>query len=320
MQTAGVAGPPPGIPANPWPHRVAMMTAATTLLLILAGGLVTTTGSGLAVPDWPTSFGYNMFAFPWSKMVGGVFYEHSHRLIGSVVGVLTLLLAGLLWTLEERGWVRGLGLIAVGAVVVQGSLGGLRVLWLADDLAILHGALAQAFFGLVSVIGRVTTHSWREPIERSVADARLLPARRLALVTSGLLYLQVVLGTFVTHLGAWVHVHILVAVGISVAVPVLGAWLLPRRADWPELVAPAVALRLLWVVQLTLGLGAYAVRFHAVAIPVGPVLFLALPVAHRIGGALLLAASLALTLRLFRRTERLRAAGAPASLADRVIA
>jgi heme a synthase len=320
MQTGVVAGTSTSRPANPWPHRVAMLTTTMTLLLILAGGLVTTTRSGLAVPDWPTSFGYNMFTLPWSRMVGGVFYEHSHRLIGSVVGMLTLLLAGLLWLLEERGWVRGLGLIAVGAVAVQGTLGGLRVLWLADSLAILHGALAQAFFGLVSVLGRVTAQSWHAPMDRSAADARLLPARRLALATSGLLYLQIVLGTFVTHLGVWIHLHILVAGGISVAVPVLGAWLLPRRDDWPELVAPVVAVRLLWVVQLALGLGAYAVRFHAAAIPAGPLLLLTLPVAHRIGGALLLAASLALTLRLFRRTERLTAPGGRVPAVGRGIA
>src|SRR5713101_4422224 len=110
-----------------WPHRLAVVTAAATLLLIFVGGLVTNTGSALAVPDWPTTFGYNMFLYPWSRMAGGIFYEHSHRLIGSAVGLLTIALAVWLWVTETRRWVRGLGLLAVAAVIAQGVLGGLRV-------------------------------------------------------------------------------------------------------------------------------------------------------------------------------------------------
>src|SRR5713101_8321665 len=103
-----------------WPHRLAVVTAAATLVLIFVGGLVTNTGSALAVPDWPTTFGYNMFLYPWSRMVGGVFYEHSHRLIGSLVGLLTVAFAVSLWVTEQRKSVRILGLVAVAAVVVQG--------------------------------------------------------------------------------------------------------------------------------------------------------------------------------------------------------
>src|SRR5262250_3268809 len=89
-----------------WPHWLAVITAAATLVLIVAGGVVTNTGSALAVPDWPTTFGQNMFLFPWSRMVGGVLYEHSHRLIGSAVGLLTMILAIGLWITEPRRWVR----------------------------------------------------------------------------------------------------------------------------------------------------------------------------------------------------------------------
>src|SRR5438034_166871 len=114
-----------GRPPRPWPHRVAVVTASATVLLIFVGGLVTNTGSALAVPDWPTTFGHNMFLFPWSQMIGGILYEHTHRLIGSVVGMLTVALAISLWLGEPRQWVRVLGLVAVVAVVVQGILGGL---------------------------------------------------------------------------------------------------------------------------------------------------------------------------------------------------
>src|SRR5262247_4893012 len=100
-----------------WPHRLAVVLACATFPLLFIGGLVTSKGAGLAVPDWPTTFGYNMFLYPWSKMVGGIFYEHSHRLIGSVVGFLTILLAVTLWYKESRQWLLWLGIVALGAVI-----------------------------------------------------------------------------------------------------------------------------------------------------------------------------------------------------------
>src|SRR5687767_3511012 len=109
-------------------HRLALVTVAATFVLILFGGLVTNTGAALAVPDWPSTFGHNMFLFPWSGMIGGVFYEHSHRLIGAVVGLLTLALAAALW--PRGGRLRMLGLIALGVVIAQGVIGGLRVILL----------------------------------------------------------------------------------------------------------------------------------------------------------------------------------------------
>jgi len=146
---------------SPWPHRLALVTAGATFLLILAGGVVTTTGAGLAVPDWPTTFGYNMFLYPWAKMTGGILYEHSHRLIGSLVGLLTLALAIALWTMEQRRWVRWLGAVALAAVVLQGVLGGLRVVLVAEQLALLHGVLAHAFLGLAASLALFTSQAWR---------------------------------------------------------------------------------------------------------------------------------------------------------------
>src|SRR4030081_2453668 len=131
-----------------WLNRFAWFSAAATLLLICSGGMVTSKGVGLAVPDWPTTFGYNMFLFPVSKWIGGVLFEHTHRLIASAVGLLTIVLAIWLWRSEERQWVRNLGLIALGAVVLQGVLGGLRVTMLRDEIGIFHACFAQAFLGL----------------------------------------------------------------------------------------------------------------------------------------------------------------------------
>src|SRR5215467_6941215 len=98
------------VDASVWPHRLAVVLVCATFPLLFVGGLVTSTGAGLAVPDWPTTFGYNMFLYPWSRMVGGIFYEHCHRLIGSVVGFLTILLAATLWYKESRQWLRWLGI------------------------------------------------------------------------------------------------------------------------------------------------------------------------------------------------------------------
>src|SRR5438105_3718716 len=105
-------------------HHLASLTAGATVVLIFVGGLVTNTGSALAVPDWPTTFGRNMFLFPWSRMIGGILYEHTHRLLGSSVGLLTVTLAVCLALREPRRWVRRLGMLAVVAVIAQGVLGG----------------------------------------------------------------------------------------------------------------------------------------------------------------------------------------------------
>src|SRR5574341_1922956 len=147
---------------NLWAHRLAVVTAAGTLVLIYVGGVVTNTGSALAVPDWPTTFGHSMFLYPWSRMVGGILYEHSHRLIGSLVGLLTVALAVGLWWAAPRGRLLALGLVAVLAVIAQGVLGGLRVVLLQATLAVVHGILAQTFFALIAGLAVCTSREWAE--------------------------------------------------------------------------------------------------------------------------------------------------------------
>jgi heme A synthase len=125
-----------------WLHRFAVLTAGSTFLLIVAGGLVTSTGSGLAVPDWPLSYGT---LFP--PMVGGILYEHTHRVVAAFVGLLTAVLAAWLWKCEPRRWVRNLGFVSLAAVVLQGILGGLTVLYrLPTPISVIHACLAQTFF------------------------------------------------------------------------------------------------------------------------------------------------------------------------------
>ena len=146
---------------NKWLNRFAWFICVAALLLICSGGMVTSKNVGLAVPDWPTTFGYNMFLFPVSKWVGGILFEHTHRLIASAVGFLTIILAIWLWRSESRRWVRNLGLIALAGVILQGILGGLRVTMLKDEIGIFHACVAQAFLALIVVIALVTTNFWR---------------------------------------------------------------------------------------------------------------------------------------------------------------
>lgn len=265
--------------------RLALATVAATFLLILAGGLVTNTGAGLAVPDWPTTFGHNMFLFPWSGMVGGVFYEHGHRLIGSVVGVLTVALAVALWRRGPR--LRSLGIVAVVLVVVQGVLGGLRVVLLDDALAIVHGALAQAFFGLLVAIALLTGGATRS----MALEPRL---RAMVIVAAGLVYLQVVFGTLLTHDG-WLKRHVAGAVAVYAVVPAVALGL--RRTADPLTARAAHGLLVLLALQLLLGGGSFLARFSSLALPGGQVTVLLLPVAHRLVASLVLGAVVVLVMR-----------------------
>ena len=178
-----------------WLNRFAWFTAAATLFLICSGGMVTSKGVGLAVPDWPTTFGYNMFLFPASKWIGGIFFEHTHRLIASTVGFLTLVLAGWLWLKESRRWVRNLGLVAVAAVILQGVLGGLRVTMLKDEIGIFHACLAQAFFGVLVIIALATSRAWFVAANGDGSGS----FRQMALATTALIYIQLALGATMRH-------------------------------------------------------------------------------------------------------------------------
>jgi len=188
----------PATKTNPFLHRFAWVTAAATLLLICSGGMVTSKGVGLAVPDWPTTFGYNMFFFPVSKWVGGIFFEHTHRLIASVIGFLTIILAIWLAFSKVDRWIKILGWASLGAVVLQGILGGLRVTLLKDQIGIFHACLAQAFLALLVIIALATSPVWRRLLRFGGAVPRR-PLAILALVISGLIYGQLALGATMRH-------------------------------------------------------------------------------------------------------------------------
>jgi cytochrome c oxidase assembly protein subunit 15 len=161
--------------------------------------MVTSKNVGLAVPDWPTTFGYNMFLFPVSKWVGGILFEHTHRLIASAVGFLTIILAIWLWRRENRQWVRCLGLIALAGVILQGILGGLRVTMLKDEIGIFHACVAQAFLALLVVIAIVTTGVWQSLPKIDINPKKIAPIRRLAIAITFAIYVQLALGATMRH-------------------------------------------------------------------------------------------------------------------------
>lgn len=249
------------------------LVAGCTFLLLLAGGMVTSTGSGLAVPDWPLSFGQVMPA-----MEGGVLYEHGHRMIATFVGALIVIEALWLWRAEPRRWVRAMGWVALGAVIVQGLLGGLTVLLrLPDPVSVSHAALAEVVFGLTVAIAVVRSRGWigSGPPEGLDIDAPALAS--LAVATTIAIYVQIVLGAIVRHAGAGlaiptfplaygrlvpplesfpVAIHFAHRAGAVVVVAMVGwtvARTLRRHRGRPPLVGPAACLGLLVLLQVALG-------------------------------------------------------------------
>src|SRR5246500_2199758 len=185
--------------SSKWLNRFAWFICVAALLLICSGGMVTSKNVGLAVPDWPTTFGYHMFLFPVSKWVGGILFEHTHRLIASAVGFLTIILAIWLWRSENRRWVRNLGLITLAGVILQGILGGLRVTMLKDEIGIFHACVAQAFLALLVVIALVTTNFWRSLDEVEISSRKFAPIRFLAIAITLAIYVQLALGATMRH-------------------------------------------------------------------------------------------------------------------------
>jgi cytochrome c oxidase assembly protein subunit 15 len=281
---------------SPWPHRLAILTACATFPLLFIGGLVTSKGAGLAVPDWPTTFGHNMFLYPWAKMVGGIFYEHSHRLAGSLVGLCTIFLALALWFKEPRRWLRWLGLAALAMVIAQGVLGGLRVVLLQSTLAIVHACFAQAFFAFIAGLAVMTSPAWSRPgAQRQIEDGGKL--LRLGVITTAMIYLQVIFGAVLRHTGERLDAHLLFAVLVVVHVLLLLGRVMRHHASDPKLVRPAVFLGALLGVQVLLGAASYFGKYTTLLrIPAEAVVYIT--TTHLAAGALMLAAGVVLTLRV----------------------
>jgi heme a synthase len=284
-------------------HRFAIVCVAATFALIFVGGLVTSTGSALAVPDWPLAYGHLI-----PKLEGGVRFEYGHRVVAAVVVILTAVLAIWSWYSEPRRWVRNIALAAFGLVVVQAILGGITVLLLLPlAIAVAHAATAQAFFCLIVAMAVFTNPRF----SRAASGSGDHPPHiaRLATVTTGIIYLQILIGAVMRHLGAGLAIpdfplsfgHLLppfVSIYVDVnfahrcgalVVASFVIWLAARviaaRSE-PYLRSPAYGLLILLVLQVTLG--ALTIWSGRAVIPT---------TAHVAVGAALLATCVMLTLR-----------------------
>ena len=189
---------------QPGLHRLAVVTAIATFPLIFMGGLVTSHEAGMSVPDWPNTWGYNMFTFPPSLWVGGIFYEHTHRLMGALVGLLSIALTAWAWLYEPRAWVRWLASSVLGLVIIQGVLGGLRVVLVELDLAIVHGCLAQAVFCIMGLMVAATSRWWYHRDRATVMEeGYICPCGswtvRLGVLAVVLIFAQLIVGAMMRH-------------------------------------------------------------------------------------------------------------------------
>lgn len=314
-------------------HRFAMLAAGATFCLIFVGGLVTSTGSALAVPDWPLAFGKLIPA--WQ---GGIRFEFGHRVVAGLVIILTLGL--MIWVLavERRRWVRNTALAAFGLIVAQAVLGGITVLFeLPLAIAVTHAATAQAFFCVMVALAIFTNPGWEQTAPAAEAGTRP-PLAALAAITTGAVYAQILVGALMRHLGAGLAIpdfplafgrlvppywnefivvnfaHRIGALVVSALIVWTVARVLRSHREFPELRRPALALIVLLVLQVSLG--AFTIWSQRAVLPT---------TSHVAIGAAVLATSLTLTIRashLFgwaRRGELSRASNMPIS-AQRVSA
>ena len=187
---------------QPWLHRFAVSLVTMTFLLVLLGGTVTSKGVGLSVPDWPNTYGQNMFLFPPSLWKGGVFWEHTHRLLGAAVGLMTIVITvWVCWAQRSRKWLAWLTVATLLMVIVQGVMGGLRVTELSTSLAVLHGVTAQLFLCMCVLIAAATSRLWLEAASTTgaLSDRFSRTLRRGSLVMLGVMVIQLVLGASMRH-------------------------------------------------------------------------------------------------------------------------
>ena len=278
------------------------MLACGTLLLIVAGALVTSNDAGLAVPDWPTTFG-SLYRIP--PMTGGVKFEHGHRMVAEIVGFLTIILAIWTWRAEPRSWMRKLGVVALGTVIAQGVLGGITVLfYLPPAVSTAHATLAQTFFCLVVTMALVTGREWTEEPPMPVVDRRRPSLHTLAALSVGAVYLQLILGAAFRHSGIKLLPHLISAVVVTVLLLWTIARVLTNYSAVPQLRRPARVLLALLLIQLALGFSAYLTRVVWSKDAAQPMLsMVTATVAHVAVGAVVLATSVVLALQAYRHTS-----------------
>ena len=290
---------------KPGLHRFAKLLALCTLFLVIAGGLVTSNDAGLSVPDWPLSYGKLM-----PKMEGGIFYEHGHRMIATLVGFLTVVLAIWIWRADRRPWMKRLGLVAVLAVIAQGVLGGMTVIYLLPkSVSVSHACLAQLFFSLTVALALFTSESWKRGMAQ-VEDRGWPSVRMLALAAPICVVGQLALGAAARHKAIGAIYHIGGSAIVTGVILWLVTTLLVRYSDHLEMRRSALVLLVLTFAQLFLGIAAYMSRLATADAAQPMPVMIAFTVLHVAVGALLLARSVVTAIHVFNAV-RVRA-GKPA--------
>ena len=276
-----------------------MCVACATFLLIIAGALVTSNDAGLSVPDWPTSFG-SFYKIP--RMVGGVRFEHTHRMIAEFIGLLTIVIAIWTWRADRRRWMKYLGIGALGTLIAQGVLGGLTVLFfLPPSISTAHAAVAQTFFCIAVCIALFTGRQWVEEVPRVELDMRRPSLQTLTLLSIFILYVQLILGAMFRHhgLGWWPHVANAIVVAFVLSWTAIRA--LSQYAKIDDVRRPAITLLSLLIAQLCLGFLAFLTRVAWGNDAVQPELPMVIStVAHVAMGALILATTVVLAIQVWR--------------------
>ncbi len=288
--------------AAPYNHRLhvfAVFTASVTFLLLIAGALVTSNDAGLSVPDWPTSFG-SIYKIP--HMVGGVRFEHSHRMVAEFVGFLTIILAIWTWRAERRLWMKRLGAAALATVIVQGILGGITVLkFLPPAVSSAHAAVAQTFFCIAVCIALFTGRRWVEEHPQVQMETQRPSLVTLTLLSIAVLYVQLILGAMFRHKGMSWWPHVLHAAVVAVILSWTAIRALTHYSKIEAVRRPAVIMLSLMVGQLCLGFAAFLTRVMWGRDAVQPELPMVIStVAHVAVGALLLATTVVLAIQVWR--------------------
>ena len=284
-----------------WLHRWAVLTACATFVLLLLGAVVTTFRVGMADPIWPT-YPWHLLLVSWEEPRPGFLVEHSHRLAGYIVGCCVIVLAVGLWRSDRKPGLRWLGMAALLGVIIQGLLGGFRVVldrYLGNNLALIHGCFAQLVFGLLVILAAMTSAPLTPPLSPqgrgSSAGRRLW---RVSLATCALVYLQIIFGALFRHTYSTLgqRGHLLTAFAVVAAT----AWIVKETIDLPmrdkRLTLTVSCLAVLVVLQLFLGVEAWMVRMTAVDVAWQAVI----RTAHVLVGSLIFAAALVTTLQAHR--------------------
>ncbi|MGE0407285.1 MAG: heme A synthase [Candidatus Korobacteraceae bacterium] len=285
-------------PYNGPHHLFATFVACATFVLIIAGALVTSNDAGLAVPDWPTSFG----SFGMPEMVGGVLFEHGHRMIAAGTGLLTIALAVWTWAVDRRVWVKKLAWGAFSTIVIQGILGGITVLhFLPPAVSTAHAVVGQSFFCIAVAIALFTGRRFLQQEPRTAVDRRRPRMVTLAMLSVAVLYVQLVLGGMFRHKGMGWEPHVINAIAVVVILTWTAVRALSYYSEIEALRRPAILMLGLMLVQLGLGFLSFVTKvIHGVgAVQPQPAMVWS-TVSHVAVGALLLATAVILAIQSYR--------------------